>query len=265
VDGRNSLGIGRADGAGGDRSAALPRISLVIPAFNEAAFLPALLESVDTARSRYVRGAAAVEVIVADNASTDATASLAEAAGTRVVRIARRAIAAARNGGARAARGGVLAFVDADSLIHPETFNAIEETLGAGDVVVGATGARPSRWSIALAVAVGLMTVLARLARMDTGVVFCLRDDWQAVGGYDERLLAAEDVRFLAVLKRHGRATGRRFRRARGACAITSTRKFDKHGDWRFLAGMARAVVFYVLWKPGYDRLVRRYWYEDRA
>src|SRR5207249_845038 len=52
--------------------AAPPRVSLIIPAYNEAAYLPRLLDSVDAARARFARGAEAVEVIVADNASSDA-------------------------------------------------------------------------------------------------------------------------------------------------------------------------------------------------
>ncbi len=219
----------------------------------------------EVARSRYARGASAVEVVVADNASTDRTARLAADRGARVVRVEKRAIAAARNAGGRAARGEVLAFVDADSVIHPETFNAIDVTLARPGVVVGATGAIPSRWSPALVLTVAVMGTIAWLARMDTGVVFCLRDDWEAVGGYDESLLAAEDVRILSSLKRHGRRTSRRFRRARGARTVTSTRKFDKYGDWHFLAGMLKAVVFYALRRPAYERLVRRYWYEDRS
>ena len=56
-----------------------PRISLVIPAFNEEAFLPVLLDSVDHARGRYARGGDAIQIVVADNASTDDTAAIATA------------------------------------------------------------------------------------------------------------------------------------------------------------------------------------------
>lgn len=49
-----------------------PRISLVIPAFNEEHYLPRLLDTIDAARARYREGAEAIEVIVADNGSTDA-------------------------------------------------------------------------------------------------------------------------------------------------------------------------------------------------
>jgi glycosyltransferase involved in cell wall biosynthesis len=77
-----------------------PSISLVIPAYNEAELLPRLLGTVERARSRYRSGSSAVEVIVADNASTDGTGELARSRGCRVVRVEKRCIGAARNGGA---------------------------------------------------------------------------------------------------------------------------------------------------------------------
>ncbi len=59
----------------------MPRISLVIPAWNEAEFLPRLLDSVDVARERFASGPEEVEVIVADNGSTDGTGALARERG----------------------------------------------------------------------------------------------------------------------------------------------------------------------------------------
>lgn len=114
-------------------------MSLVIPAHKEETYLPRLLDSVELARGRYRLGADAVEVIVADNASTDETADIARSWGCRVVYVKRRRIAAARNGGAAVARGDVLAFVDADSCIHPETFNALDDALGSIISVPGIT------------------------------------------------------------------------------------------------------------------------------
>ena len=122
-----------------------PRFSLVIPAYNEANWLPALLDTVDAARAQYRDGSNAIEVIVANNASTDETATIAEARGCRVAQVEKRAIAAARNGGAAIAQGEVICFIDADSRIHANTFNAIDDLLTTGKVVVGATGVRPDR------------------------------------------------------------------------------------------------------------------------
>ena len=69
-----------------------PRLSLVIPAYNEEAYLAALLDSVDLARERYRGGPDAIEVILADNASTDRTATMARARGCHVVSVEKRVI-----------------------------------------------------------------------------------------------------------------------------------------------------------------------------
>jgi glycosyltransferase involved in cell wall biosynthesis len=241
----------------------MPRISLIIPAFNEETLLPTLLDTVETARRQYTFGPERVEVIVADNASTDRTAEIALLRGCRVIPVEKRAIAAARNGGAQAAQGDILAFVDADSRIHPETFNAIEGVFSSNDVVAGATGVRPERMSPALAILVA-MTVPFRMAGLDSGVVFCRREDWQAVGGYNEDRLVSEDIQFLLALKRLGRSRGQRLVRVRGAQAVTSTRKFDQHGDWRFLIKLF-AAPWLMLFRPAsFERWVRKYWYEER-
>ena len=240
----------------------MTRISLVVPAYNEEACLPALLESVAEARARYWH-AAAVEVIVADNRSTDATARIVCDAGCRVVDVAKRSIAAARNGGARAAAGTVLAFVDADSRIHPETFGAIERTL-TPDVVVGVTGVRMSRTSLGIRASTLLIDGVSRVNRVGTGVVFCRRDDWEAVGGYDESRLFGEDYRFLVALKRLGRTRGQRFARAHGVVAISSARKFDRHGDWHVFTAFARTAGWWLTDRAAIERFARRYWYDDR-
>jgi glycosyltransferase involved in cell wall biosynthesis len=99
------------------------RFSIIIPAYNEEKFLPRLLDSIEVARANYSRAPDQVEVIVADNSSNDGTAEVAAAHGARVVTITKRRIGAPRNGGARAGSGEILCFIDADSAVHPETFN----------------------------------------------------------------------------------------------------------------------------------------------
>ena len=241
-----------------------PRFSVIIPAYNEAVLLPRLICTLQCAAAHYTGGAERIEVIVADNGSTDATAALASAQGCRVVRVERRAIAAARNGGAAVARGEVLCFTDADMQVHPDTFNAIDRTLRRGDVVGGATGVRPERWSAGIAATWAIMLPGVWLTGMDTGVVFCLRTDFAAVGGYDENLLVAEDVKFLFALTRLGWRTGRRLRRARSAKAIVSLRKFDKHGDWHQFPTLARLAWQRLVAPRRFEERDRAYWYEDR-
>jgi glycosyltransferase involved in cell wall biosynthesis len=239
------------------------RFSLIIPARDEEAYLPRLLDTVDEAQARYTGGPEAVEVIVADNVSTDGTAKIACERGCRVARVEKRVIAAVRNGGAAVARGEVLAFVDADTRIHPDTFNAIDFALATGKVVAGATGVRAERWSVGIAATFVVLVPLLWLTGLDTGVVFCRREDFDAIGGYNEELRVAEDVDFLWKLRRLGRTRRQRLARVTSVKAIACVRKFDKHGDWHYLTDMPR-FLFRLLFKRGsHDEFVQAYWYDD--
>jgi glycosyltransferase involved in cell wall biosynthesis len=240
------------------------RFSLIIPAFNEEAYLPALLDSVNAARGCYAGASEDIEVVVADNASTDSTAELARSRGCRVFGEDRRVIAAVRNTGARNARGHVLVFVDADNIMHPDTFNAIDRSLSTGKVIAGATGVTMQRWSLGIAITYIVMVPIAWLTRMDTGVVFCRREDFEAIGGYNEDLLFAEDVQFLWDLMRLGRRRGQKLARITSARAIFSTRKFDRHGDWHYLWMIFR-ILYGLLFSRSYlDDFTRMYWYPDQ-
>jgi len=242
-------------------SAAAPALSLVVPAYNEADYLPALLASVAIARMRGSRGP--VEVIVADNASTDATARVAADAGCRVVHVARRSIAAARNGGAREARAQRIAFVDADSILHPDTFDALHAALDRRDVCICATGVTMSRVSAGIRVSTLAIDAVNHLRAIDTGVVCLRRPDFDAVGGYDERRRFGEDLGFMLAVKRLGRRRGQRFVRLGAVRAITSSRKFDRFGDWHYLGVLLKAGVW-LTDRESLDRFVQQYWYEDR-
>ncbi len=113
-----------------------PIVSVVVPAYNAAATLPlclAALAQQDYPRDRY-------EVIVVDDGSQDDTASIAEAAGARVIRQANAGPAAARNAGATAAQGELLLFTAADCAPVPGWIAALVAPF-ADTRVAGAKGA----------------------------------------------------------------------------------------------------------------------------
>jgi len=244
-------------------NSATPKFSMVVPAFNEAAYLPRLLDSIELAKSNYSGGKDAIEVIVADNMSTDRTAEVAKAHGARVVSVEKRRIAAARNGGARAAGGDILCFIDADSAIHPQTFDAIELAIDTGRVVGGTSSVTLERWSFGLLTTYIMVMPMVWLTNLDTGVVFCRREDFEAIGGYDENRLYAEDVQFLLTLRRLGRTRGQRLTRLRGVKALACTRKFDQFGDWHYFAMFGRAVKAVITWNWNDEKLAERYWYNS--
>lgn len=93
--------------------------SVVIPARNAACALAACLASVNRLDP------APLEVIVVDDASSDETATIAERAGARVLRLAaNKGPGLARNAGVHVARGSTIAFTDADCQV-PEDWLAV--------------------------------------------------------------------------------------------------------------------------------------------
>jgi hypothetical protein len=238
-----------------------PFVSLVIPAYNEEKLLPRLLESVERARRAYQRGRGAVEVVVADNLSTDTTAAIASSFGCRLASVEPHVIGAVRNGGAAIARGEILCFIDADSRIDEQTFNEIEKILAKPCVVAGTTGIRFERWSLGLVVTFAILWPFMALLRLDTGVVFCRRKDFEEIGGYDESMKFAEDLRFLWDMRRLGKTRGQRLVRLAKAKAFTSTRKFDRWGQWHFLIFPFRFAWSRLRGSSSFDRLAEKYWY----
>ncbi len=242
----------------------LPLISLVIPAHNEEELLPRLLGTVEAARERFRHGREAVEVIVGDNASTDRTARIAADHGCRVVEVEERRIATVRNHAAADARGSILCFVDADMRIHPESFNAIDECMSTDRYVAGSTGVWLERWSPGIAVTWALFMPFVWALRMDTGVVFCRREDFEAIGGYDERRFFGEDVQLFVDLKDIGKERKQGLVRLRTVKAISSCRKFDLHGDWHYFTQLSKLFPLMLKSPEATSEFAQRFWYGEQ-
>lgn len=110
------------------------RLSVVIPVYNDAALLSVCLDAL----ARQTRPAD--EIIVVDNASTDASAQVARAAGARVVVEPTRGIAAATSAGFDAAHGEVFARLDADSIPAADWLERVEAALDAHPAASAVTG-----------------------------------------------------------------------------------------------------------------------------
>lgn len=96
-----------------------PALSIIFPCRNEALSLPACLRKARQAcQNRQIQA----EIIVADNASTDSSAALAQAAGARVISVPQQGYGAALHNGILAARGEWVCFCDADGSYPVEYF-----------------------------------------------------------------------------------------------------------------------------------------------
>jgi glycosyltransferase involved in cell wall biosynthesis len=123
-----------------------------------------------------------------------------------VISINRRQIAAARNAGARAARGEILFFVDADTRIKQahvvDAIAALATGCAGGGARVGIDGFVPF-WGRLF---VGAFCILYFGLNLGAGAfLFTTRRNFDAVGGFDERYFIGEEVDFSIALKRLGR------------------------------------------------------------
>jgi glycosyltransferase involved in cell wall biosynthesis len=178
-------------------------ISFIVPAHNEEHLLGATLDAINASADTL---ALSFEVIVVDDASTDATAAIATQQGATVLTVSLRHIAAVRNAGAVASRGAFLIFVDADTLVNATVVRAAIAAMNDGAVGGGAHviwDGPLARWARALE---RITTWMIRLGRVAAGCfVFCTREAFDATGGFDERYYATEEIAFSRALKRCGR------------------------------------------------------------
>jgi cellulose synthase/poly-beta-1,6-N-acetylglucosamine synthase-like glycosyltransferase len=210
-------------------------LSFIVPAHNEALLIGRTLAALHAAgqalREPY-------EVIVGDDASTDETGAIARAYGAQVISVNHRHIAATRNAGAGQARGELLFFVDADTLVPVaavcEAVRAMRRGAVGGGCVFRFDGRLPLWASILYPFTVPVM----RLAKLVGGCsLFCTRDAFLAVGGFDEQYYAAEEMAFIAALKRRGSFMIPR------ACVTTSGRKLRTLPTREVLALLLRVVL----------------------
>lgn len=224
-----------------------PEISVLIPAFNEERLIAAVLAQV-RASFAAVAGDRVYEIVVCDNASTDGTAEVARALGAEVVYEPHNQISRARNTAARAARGRWLIFLDADTLLPPALLAATLRRFDGGRVCAGGAVLRFGTKDPGF-FGGGLLrlwnAISARLQLAAGSYVFCAREAWGAVGGFDEGVYAGEELLFSRRLVKWARARNLRFEVLTETPVVTSDRKLEWYGQWQLLWRMV------LLMRPG--------------
>ena len=239
-------------------------LTVIVPAFNEADYLPATLDAIEVASEHlHARCGAEVETIVVDNNSTDETAAIASSRGAAVVHEPVQGIARARNAGARHAQGDVLVFVDADVLVPPDLLEAIHEAMSDPACVGGGVDVEYRPRQRVMRFYLGAWRSLARRMRLVQGATqFCRRDAFEQAGGYDEQAWIGEDVDFYRSMERLARSTGGTVRFIEQPRVQASSRRFDEWPLWKtllwtnplFIALFRRRKAFWAGW---YRRPVR--------
>lgn len=234
-----------------------PAYSIIVPAYNEEAILPDTLGRVAAAMTAV---ALPGEIVVVDNNSDDRTAAVARAGGARVVHEPHNQIARARNTGARCARGNWFLFLDADTQLTGTLLQAVAEQMGSGDVCGGGAAVafdRPltgvPKWIL------GFWNSLAARRRLAAGAFFyCTRQAFEAVGGFNERVYASEEIWLSRRLRLWGREHGQDFVIIPEPKIVTSSRKLDWYSASYILGlSLLLAVCPFLL----YSRFACRFWY----
>ena len=239
----------------GGPGTALATVSIVIPAYNEALGIGALVA--------YLRQATAdepdLEVIVADGGSTDDTRALARRAGAAVIRCPHKGRAAQLNYGASKASGDILYFLHADSYPPPgfmaDLRRARQQGYGSGCYRLafdhGHWFLRFSAWCTRLPLL---------LVRFGDQSLFVQRELFARIGGFREDLLVMEDQEIVRRLQ------------ARGPFLVlprtvtTSARKYLANGVFRLQAAFTLLTGLYWLGvsQPRLVRLYRRLIRQDK-
>ena len=178
-------------------------ISFIVPAYNEETELPGTLQNVHSAAGGV---GCDYEIVLVDDGSTDATASIGEKLEARVISINCRQIAAARNAGARAAIGNVFVFVDADTRITSGHVAGVIGAFGSGYVGGGSRLLVDDKIPLWGRIFIRAFTTVYFALQLGAGAfLFTTRANFFAVGGFDETYFAGEEILFTFALKKLGR------------------------------------------------------------
>jgi rSAM/selenodomain-associated transferase 2 len=210
-------------------------LSIVIPALDEAANLARVLPTL-------VAREPAAEVLVVDGGSADdSRAAVARVPSVRWLS-GPRGRARQMNAGARAARGDILLFLHADTVLPEGAGAAILAALADAGTVGGRFDVRLDSRRPLLALVGWLMNRRSRLTGICTGDqgIFVRRTVFEALGGYPDIPLM-EDVELSRRLKRRGRLVALPLR------VVTSARKWEREGVVRTIVLMWGLRLLYAL------------------
>jgi rSAM/selenodomain-associated transferase 2 len=222
------------------------QISIIIPALNEAAGIGATLAALQPLRSR------GHDVIVVDGGSEDGTPELARPLADRVI-AAPRGRASQMNAGAAEARGDVVLFLHADTVLPADADRMVLEGLAATRLLWGRFDVRIAGRHPLLPVVAWLMNFRSRMTGVATGdqAIFAWREAFLRAGGFPP-LPLMEDVALARALGDLSRPLCLAER------VTTSGRRWESRGVLRTIALMWWLRLRYLLGASS-DRLAQRY------
>jgi glycosyltransferase involved in cell wall biosynthesis len=222
-------------------------ISVVIPARNEEEFLPATVQALKDQEYKNF------EIIVVANGCRDRTADVARELGCRVFDLEARGLGAARNLGGREAKGQILVFLDADTLLPRNALGTIAAKFRRRHSCGTVWGEPDSRrLSHKLIYSVKNLIHGLHIHPGSSGVILCWKDHFLKVGGFDEGLYLRENSHLMRRLLRFGR-----YCFIAKTAAVTSMRRYESQGT------MEMVRLWLKVWWTSLRTDIRHQTYED--
>ncbi len=217
--------------------------SIIIPAYNEQDWLSQTLSALEAAMQTLPWPG---EVIVVDNNSSDQTPLIARQHHARVVFEPVNQISRARNTGARAAKGHYLIFLDADTLLSADLLQAALGNLASGECCGGGVLVDFDKPIKPLArAALNFWNRAALKFGLAAGCfVYCLREGFEAIGGFSEKVFASEEIWFSQQLQAWGRQRQMAFHVIPSPRIVTSSRKLDWFSPFEMILTLVVITAF---------------------
>jgi len=218
-----------------------PRFSVVIPAYNEAPYLPQTLASL-----KKQNFAGEVEIIVVDNNSTDLTADIARSLGAKVVEEKRPGVCFARQKGTEVASGEIVVSTDADTQFHVDWLSKIDGMFQKDEEAVAVVGSCHYTdgpiWGTLYPYALfGIISTIYRITGKTyyataTNIAF-KKEHWI---GYDTKLTqGGDEVDLIRNLRSKGRVVF-----VNGNPTLTSARRLARGFIYNFFVTF---LIYYLL------------------
>ena len=215
------------------------KISVIIPAYNEAEHIG------KTIKKFREQGYDNLEIIVVDNSDDKGkTYEVSRGSADKVLRFPGPiGLSNARNEGAKVAEGEIFIFSDADSWLEPGGIKKIA-VIAAGKSIVGSVLGGDEKNTLKGRIFFFFKNWIYRFKIYQGalgGVIFCSKDVFLKIGGFDGKKEPAE---FQDFIKR-AKSAAAEYKIITNCYAFTSMRRYEKNG-------YSKTILFWILWKMLY-------------
>lgn len=231
-----------------------PKISVVIPTYNEEKYLEDTLISIKSQNFKHP-----YEIIVSDSNSKDKTIEIAKKYADKIVITKKRGIAIGRNLGAKYANGEIILFVDADTILLPNTLNEVYNEIRKNNVSLVTSPYLSREYSVQYNFYLVLsyfyiksLYLFGKTSQLPGFFIACKKKDFLKIGGFNERLKVLEDFDFSERMSKLGKISF-----VESTFVLTSSRRIRKWG-LKAIPKYLATYFYYVIFRS--DKLGKKFW-----